>query len=303
MIDRLELKEKKIAVLMGGFSSEREISLRSGNAILQSLVRRGYHAIGIDVDRGIVERLRREAADVVFLALHGRWGEDGTIQGLLEILGIPYTGSGVLGSALAMDKAIMKPILERLGVPTPEYVICRSADDASLPLPFVVKPAREGSTIGISVVREEKEKERALAAAFGFDRKLVVERYIEGREITVGVVNGTVLPVVEVKPASGFYDYAAKYTKGMTDYLVPAVLDRKVEARACEHALRIWNHCELSGCVRVDMLLDGSEPSVIDVNTSPGMTESSLVPKAWAHMKGSFDELVEEILMAAGLKA
>jgi D-alanine-D-alanine ligase len=302
-MDRQEAKTKKIGVMMGGFSSEREISLRSGNAILQSLVRNGYRAVAIDVDRGIVERLGQEAVEVGFLALHGRWGEDGTIQGLLEILGIPYTGSGVLGSALAMDKAVMKLVLESLDVRTPEYVICRSAGDATLPLPFVVKPAREGSTIGISIVRDENEKKQAMAGAFGFDSKLVVERYVDGREITVGIVNGTTLPIVEVKPANGFYDFTAKYTKGMTDYLVPAALDRRIEKRAYDQAMRIWNHCELSGCVRVDMLLDGKAPSVIDVNTSPGMTESSLVPKAWAHLNRSFDELVEEILLNAGLKA
>ncbi len=302
-MDRQELKEKRIGVLMGGFSSEREISIRSGNAILQSLMRNGYTAIAIDVDRDIAERLRREAAEVGFIALHGRWGEDGTIQGLLEIIGIPYTGSGVLGSALAMDKAVMKLVLESLDVPTPEYVICKSPSDATLPLPFVVKPAREGSTIGISIVRDEKEKKQALTGAFGFDSKLVVERYVEGREITVGIVNGTALPIVEVKPASGFYDFTAKYTKGMTDYLVPAALDPQIEEKAFDQAMRIWNHCELAGCVRIDMLLDGKTPSVIDVNTSPGMTESSLVPKAWAHLDRSFDELVEAILMNAGLKA
>lgn len=288
---------------MGGFSSEREISLRSGNAVFRSLIRSGYKAVAINVGRDIVERLRQEAIEIGFFALHGRWGEDGTMQGLLEILGIPYTGSGVLGSALAMDKAVMKLALESLHVPTPEYVVCRSPEEARLPLPFVVKPAREGSTIGISIVREEKEKKEALAAAFRFDSKLVVEKYVEGREITVSIVNGVTLPIVEVKPAGGFYDFTAKYTQGMTEYLVPAALKRQTEKKAFSEALRIWNQCELAGCVRVDMLLDGGTPSVIDVNTSPGMTESSLVPKAWAHLDRTFDELVEEILLNAGLKA
>lgn len=303
MMDRQKLKEKKIGVMMGGLSSEREISLRSGNAILQSLIRSGYRAVAIHVDRDIVERLRQEAIEIGFIALHGRWGEDGTIQGLLEILGIPYTGSGVLGSALAMDKAVMKLVLESLDVPTPEYVVCRSPAEVRFPLPFVVKPAREGSTIGISIVREEKEKQDALAGAFRFDSKLVVEKYVEGREITVGIVNGAVLPIVEVRPVSGFYDFTAKYTKGKTEYLVPASLNREIEEKAFGQSLRIWNDCELAGCVRIDMLLDRDVPNVIDVNTSPGMTESSLVPKAWTHLNRSFDELVEEILMRAGLKA
>jgi len=303
MMDRGEVKEKKIGVMMGGFSSEKEISLRSGNAILESLIRSGYRAVPVHVDRDIAEQLRREEIEIGFLALHGRWGEDGTMQGLLEILGIPYTGSGVLGSAVAMDKAVMKLVLESLDVPTPEYVVCRSLEEARLSLPFVVKPAREGSTIGISIVREEKEKQDALAGAFRFDSKLVVEKYVGGREITLGIVNGTTLPIVEVRPASGFYDFSAKYTKGMTEYIVPAALTRQIEEKACDQALRIWDHCELAGCVRVDMLLDRETPSVIDVNTSPGMTESSLVPKAWAYLNRSFDELVEEILLKAGLKA
>ncbi len=302
-MDRQELKQKKIGVLMGGVSSEREISFRSGTAVLQALARKGYRAVPIDVDRNIGTRLQEEAIDVAFIVLHGRWGEDGTIQGLLEIMGLPYTGSGVLGSALAMDKAVMKLVFQSLDVPTPAYVVCRSADEASISLPFVVKPAREGSTIGVSIVKDESEKKEALALALRLDSKLVVERYVEGREITVGIVNGLPLPIVEVKPASGFYDYRAKYTKGMTEYLVPAALDLSIQEKAFEVALRIWNHCELAGCVRVDMLLDGETPSVIDVNTSPGMTESSLVPKAWAHLNRTFDGLVEEILSTAGLKA
>ncbi|HUJ90920.1 MAG TPA: D-alanine--D-alanine ligase, partial [Syntrophorhabdales bacterium] len=261
-MDRQELKEKRIGVLMGGFSSEREISLRSGNAILQSLIRSGYRAKGIDVDRGIVERLRQEAIEIGFIALHGRWGEDGTIQGLLEIVGIPYTGSGVLGSAVTMDKALMKLVLESLDVATPDYAVCRSTGDVSVPPPFVVKPAREGSTIGISIVREEKEKQDALAGAFRFDNKLVVEKYVEGRELTVGIVNGATLPIVEVRPASGFYDFTAKYTKGKTEYLVPAILNQQIEQKAFDQAMRIWNHCELAGCVRIDMLLDKDVPNV-----------------------------------------
>jgi D-alanine-D-alanine ligase len=301
-MDSRELKQKKIGVLMGGISSEREISLRSGDAVLQGLSRKGYNAVPIDADRNIGTRLQEEAIDVAFLALHGRWGEDGTIQGLLEIMGIPYTGSGVLGSALAMDKVVMKLLFHSLDVPTPAYAVCRSVDDACPPLPFVVKPAREGSTIGISIVKEERQIREALASALRLDSKLVVERYVKGREITVGIVNGLPLPIVEVKPAGGFYDYTAKYTQGMTEYLVPARIELASQETAFDLALRIWNHCELAGCVRVDMMLDNEMPSVIDVNTSPGMTESSLVPKAWAHLNRTFDELVEEILLTAALK-
>ncbi len=303
MMRRDELKKKRIGVLMGGLSSEREISLKSGEAVFQSLVRSGYEVSSIDVDRHVANRLGSGAIDVAFIALHGRWGEDGTIQGLLEVLAIPYTGSGVLGSSVAMDKAVMKSLLRSIDVPTPDYIVCRAHDEAHFALPFVAKPAREGSTIGISIVTAEEQKGEALSTALRYDSKILLEKYIKGREITVGVVNGTALPIVEVKPSGGFYDYHAKYTKGMTEYLVPAKLDAQVEARAVDCALRIWESWELAGCVRVDMLLDGDVPMVIDVNTSPGMTESSLVPKAWARMNRSFDELVEEILMNAGLKA
>jgi D-alanine-D-alanine ligase len=192
-----------------------------------------------------------------------------------------------------------------LGIPTPGYEIRRAENGVpvNLGLPFVVKPAREGSTVGISIVRQEREIEPALKLGFKYDSKLLIEEYVKGREITVGVVNGVALPIVEVRPKSGFYDYESKYTKGMTEYLVPAALPPHVEKRAHETALVISRHFELVGCVRIDMILDGDEPSVIDINTSPGMTETSLVPKAWAHLGKTFDQLIEEILSGAGLKA
>jgi D-alanine-D-alanine ligase len=296
-------KKKRIAVLMGGKSSEREVSLRSGGAVLKSLERKGYNAIALDVGDDIIQRIQWEGIETAFVALHGRWGEDGVIQGLLEIMEIPYTGSGVLGSAAAMDKAIMKMILEGQGIPTPSYMILRESGGIDFPLPFVVKPAREGSTIGISVVRKEAETRKALKNAFGYDRKLILEEYVEGKEITVAVINGKALPVIEVKPASGFYDYEAKYTKGMTAYIVPAKITKKVEEKACETALRVWDAFDLAGCARIDMLVRRNVPLVIDINTSPGMTETSLVPKAWTHLGGTFDELVEAILAGASLKA
>jgi len=297
------LREKKIAVLMGGISSEREISLLSGKAVLASLQRSGYGAVAIDAGRDLPERLKEERIEVAFIALHGRWGEDGTVQGLLEMMAIPYTGSGVLASALAMDKCVGKLLLMGLDIPTPAYKICHSAAEADYPLPFVVKPAREGSTVGISIVRREHERDGAIRTAFEYDRKLLIEHYVQGREITVGVVNGTALPIVEVKPKSGFYDYTAKYTKGMTEYLVPAELDAASAAKARDEALTIWRHFELEGSARIDMMLEREVPLVIDINTSPGMTETSLVPKAWGHLGKSFDQLVEEILRGAALKA
>jgi D-alanine-D-alanine ligase len=302
-MDKERLKQKRVAVLMGGTSSEREISLKSGDAVLRSLQQSGYNAIGIDADNGIAQSLRAEGIEVAYIALHGRYGEDGAIQGLLEILGIPYTGSGVLASALAMDKCISKLVLDNLKLPTPRYTVCLAGSTFSFPYPFIVKPAHEGSTIGINIVKNEAEVHKALTDAFRYDRKVLVEQFLSGREITVGIVNGEPLPIVEVKPSSGFYDYTAKYTKGMTEYLVPADLPPEVAFRASEIALEVWSAFEMAGCARIDMIVHEDVPHVIDINTSPGMTETSLVPKAWAYLDRTFDQLVERILTEATLKA
>ena len=302
-MDRESLRNKKIGVLMGGTSSERSISLASGMAILEALLRLGYRAVGVDLQERVWDRLRDEAIDVAFIALHGRGGEDGTVQGLLEIMSIPYTGSGVLGSAVAMDKCTMKLLLEALDVATPDYTVYPAKGGIDFPIPFIVKPAREGSTIGISIVKEEGQIEQALSEALRYDTKVLIERYIPGREITAGIVNGQVLPLIEVRPGSGFYDFTAKYTKGMTEYIVPAPVGSAVAERAYTSARVIWDGFQLAGCARVDMIVDGDIPRVIDVNTSPGMTETSLVPKAWGHLGKTFDGLVEEILLGAGPRA
>jgi D-alanine-D-alanine ligase len=301
-MNKKALRTQRIGVLMGGNSSEREISLKSGKAVLQGLKRCGYNATAIDVAPDLATKLKRKYIGTAFIALHGRWGEDGAVQGLLEIMGIPYTGSGVLGSAMAMDKVVMKMMFESMDIPSPAYTMAEEGDTVHFPLPFVVKPANEGSTIGISIVRKQKEVRPALQNARKYDRKVMVERYIEGDEITVGIVNGEVLPVVQVKPASGFYDFEAKYTKGMTEYIVPAKIDKNIAKKASAIALEVYNAFELAGCARIDMLVEDDFPKVIDINTSPGMTETSLVPKAWGHLGRTFDELVETILTEASLK-
>jgi D-alanine-D-alanine ligase len=303
MATHKDFKGKRIGVLMGGRSSERDISLKSGQTVLASLLRSGYTVVGIDAGKDLPDLLKKERVDVAFIALHGRWGEDGTVQGLLEMMAVPYTGSGVLGSALAMDKCLGKLLLMSLEVPTPAYRICRSEKEADFRLPFVVKPARQGSTVGVSIVRKPEETKGAIETAFGYDDKLLLERYVAGREITVGIVNGLALPVVEVRPKSGFYDYTSKYTKGMTEYIVPAEIDGEIAEKARAEALTVWEQFELAGCVRVDMMLERDTPLVIDINTSPGMTETSLVPKAWECLGKTFDQLVEEILQGADLKA
>jgi D-alanine-D-alanine ligase len=301
-MDRNDLKKIKIGVLLGGRSSEREISLKSGAAVLESLVRSGYDAVAIDAKDRLVEKLKKQKVGAAFIVLHGRWGEDGTVQGLLEIMGIPYTGPGVLGSSAAMDKAVMKFILEATEIPTPAYVIAGAGDRIVMKPPFVVKPANEGSTIGISMVHRKKDTAAAMELALRYDRKIVIEEFVTGQEITVAVVNGKALPVVEVRPLSGFYDFESKYTKGKTEYIVPAQIPRKVAKKAEAIAMDVYRRFDLSGCVRTDMLVRDGMPLVIDINTSPGMTETSLVPKAWACQGGSFDELIEEILGGASLK-
>lgn len=301
-MDKASLMDRKIGVLMGGDSSEREISLQSGKAVMKGLKSLGYSVSAIDVRSDLAAKLKRQGIGAAFIALHGRGGEDGTVQGLLEIMKIPYTGSGVLGSAMAMDKAIMKMVLQSMGIPTPVYTIVKDDNKVSFPLPFVVKPANEGSTIGISLVKKQKDIEPALKSAGRYDRKVLLERYIEGDEITVAVVNGDVLPIVQVKPSSGFYDFASKYTKGMTEYIVPAKISKSVARKALAMALEVYRVFELSGCARIDMIIDDNLPQVIDINTSPGMTETSLVPKAWGHLGRTFDGLVETILLEASLK-
>ncbi|NMC95067.1 MAG: D-alanine--D-alanine ligase [Syntrophorhabdus sp.] len=301
-MDREVLKAQRVGVLMGGRSSERDISFKSGKAVIKGLKRRGYNVTAIDVDPDLAIKLKRKHIGAAFIALHGRWGEDGSVQGLLEIMGIPYTGSGVLGSAMAMDKVVMKMMFESMGIPSPAYTQAEDGGTVHFPLPFVVKPANEGSTIGISIVKKQKEVMAAIKKARMFDKKVMVEKYIEGDEITVGIVNGEALPVVQVKPSSGFYDFEAKYTKGMTEYIVPAKIDKTIAKKAGDIAMEVYKAFELAGCVRIDMLVDDDLPKVIDINTSPGMTETSLVPKAWESLGRTFDELVEAILMEASLK-
>jgi D-alanine-D-alanine ligase len=296
------MKDKKIGVLMGGRSSEREISLKSGNAVLQGLLRKGYKAVGIDAGTDLAQVLKKQRIEAAFIALHGRWGEDGTVQGLLEVLGIPYTGSGVLGSSVSLDKVMMKYILNGLKLPTPAYTVCNSLTIPEFPLPFIVKPANEGSTIGMSIVRNKEEAVKAVECALQYDRNVLLEEYIEGNEITVGIVNDEVLPVIQVRPLKGFYDFESKYTKGMTEYVIPAQITKSIDKKAKSIAMKIYRSFALSGCARIDMIINKNTPRVIDINTSPGMTETSLVPKAWAYLGRTFDDLVERIIEGASIK-
>jgi D-alanine-D-alanine ligase len=304
------LKKKKVGVMMGGLSREREISMKTGKAILKALTEKGYTVCPIDVGQDIGETLVKKKIEVAFLALHGRFGEDGTIQGMLELMRIPYTGSGVLASALALHKIMAKKLFVYEKIPTPPFdTFLRGEIEKDppkpilLPLPLVVKPAREGSTIGISMVRKKEDLVSALREAGKYDDEILIEKLMEGKEITVGILEDIPLPIVEIIPKSGFYDYHSKYTKGETQYIIPARIPREKYLYAQDVSLRVFNVLGCSGCARVDLMTDEEgNPFVIDVNTMPGMTETSLLPKAAEFAGIHFGDLVERILLGASLK-
>ena len=304
------LKKKKVAVLLGGLSKERDISLKTGKAIQKALAGKGYTALCIDVGYDVAEKMVREKIECAFVALHGKFGEDGTIQGMLELMRIPYTGSGVLASALALHKIMSKKLFLSEGIPTPRYEVFLKEEmekgllkPRTLSLPVVVKPAREGSTIGVTIVREEKAWVPALKAAAKYDEEILVEDFMKGKEITVAILDGLPLPIIEIVPKSGFYDYHSKYTKGETEYIIPARLLREKYLAAQEMSLKAYQVLGCAGCVRVDLMTDEEDrPHVIDVNTMPGMTETSLVPKAASYAGIAFEDLVERILLGASLK-
>ncbi|APG25365.1 MULTISPECIES: D-alanine--D-alanine ligase [Syntrophotalea] len=304
-MQRQELKQKQIAVLMGGLSAERDVSLRTGRAIGQALQRCGYQIVEIDAGRDLPAQLERAGAEVVFIALHGRFGEDGTVQGLLELCGIPYTGSGVLASSLAMDKVATKKMLCYHGIVTPAFAELRQGDviaDNLPDYPLVVKPAREGSTIGISIANDRRALEEGLAEAFRHDDLVLVEQFIAGAEVTVGVLDGQPLPVIQVVPKGGFYDYQSKYTPGETEYLLPAPLPEATYLALQEAAVRVFRAVGCQGAARVDFMVTDTDFYCLEVNTIPGMTETSLLPKAAQAAGLSFDELVERILEGAALR-
>jgi D-alanine-D-alanine ligase len=295
--------DKKIGVLMGGVSAEREVSLRSGSAVYQALKGSGYHVVGVDAGPDVCRVLRSEGIEIAFLALHGGYGENGAIQGMLEVLGIPYTGSGVLASALAMDKEASKKIFHYHDVPVPPFtVISRNAPGvpapaAAFPMPWVVKPATEGSSVGVSIVKEREHFEKALGQAYAYGSRVIVEKYIEGKEVHIGILNGKVLGGVEVRPSLEFYNYEAKYTAGLTEYILPPEIDGSVYEDAKTAALSAHNALGCKGATRVDLRIDaGGNPYVLEVNTIPGMTETSLLPKIAGLSGLDFRGLIEEIL-------
>lgn len=289
---------KKVAVLKGGPSAERDVSLASGAAVARALRSLDYEVAEVDVTGFDVTW--PEGCEVAFIALHGTFGEDGQLQTLLEKRGIPFTGSGSASSRTSFDKVATKRVLERQGIATPRYEVLAPGQARTLPLPVVVKPPRQGSSIGIGKVFDEAAWSAALATAMKFDSEALVESFIEGAELTVGVVGEQVLPIVEIRAPGGYYDYEAKYTKGLTEYLVPAPLD-EATTRACQSlAWRTFSALGCHGLGRVDIRLtpDG-HPFVLELNSIPGFTETSLLPKAARAVGLEFPALCEKILNLA----
>jgi D-alanine-D-alanine ligase len=329
----------RIAVLMGGTSSEREVSLASGVAIVQVLRERGHEVTAVDTARGVVEQgaegellpegVHRQPpasvdetlsatdlvglpalreADVAFLALHGGSGEDGRLQALLDFAGIRYTGSGPLGSAIAMDKDVTKRLCRDAEIPTLPWRVARAPDftydqevlEDFIGLPCVVKPSREGSSVGLTIVKEAGEIEAAVREASRFDSEVMIERFERGRELTVAILGEQPLPPIEIRPKKGIYDYESKYTAGMTEYLCPAPIEEEITAQLQAYALRAFRVLKLSGYARVDFILAKERLFCLEANTLPGMTGTSLFPKAAQAAGISFGELCERI---AGLAA
>ena len=304
---------KRVAVVMGGLSAEREVSLNTGAGVLAALQEKGWDAVGLDWRESTsLPRLLEEArAEVVWNALHGTWGEDGAVQGLCACLGLPCTGSGILASALAMDKVMSKRIFESNRVPTPGWKLLPHdgpADGSDAPaalagfaLPCVVKPAHEGSSVGVSIVEDRAELPRAVAEARRFHGQVIVEDYIAGTEVFVGILDGRVLGSVEVRPATKFYDYEAKYKRTDTRYLLPPELPRDVLALTEQHALAAYNALGCTGHARPDLrITPEGQAYVLEVNTLPGMTKTSLLPKIARAAGLDYATLCEQILASAG---
>jgi len=300
------LKGKKIGVLMGGLSPEREVSLTTGQAVFEAIQRNGLNTVAIDVDRDIAVNLKENKIDIAFIALHGTYGEDGTIQGILEYANIPYTGSGVLGSSIAYDKVKSKELFKFNNIPTADYqVFYRSQKNIparTLDLPVVVKPSTQGSSIGISIVKNESEWLTALQLGFKYSEEVLVEKFIDGRLMAIGMNGEQPFPIVHIKPKSEFYDYESKYTQGKTDYLCPAELSAEEKSRLEDAAIKVVHVLKSRGIPRVDAILDETgTPYVLEINTIPGMTPISLLPMAAKQAGMNFDELVMEILATARL--
>jgi D-alanine-D-alanine ligase len=298
---------ERVAVLLGGRSNEREVSLKSGSMVLAALRSRGVDAHAFDPSERDLGALIAERFDAVFIALHGRYGEDGTIQGALELLGIPYTGSGVLASSLCMDKWRTKLLWRAMGIDTPEAALLGADSDwaavvGRLGLPIMVKPAREGSSIGMTKVRSAAQLQEAYALAARYDALVIAERFVEGQEFTGAVLGDEALPLIRLETPRDFYDYEAKYLASDTRYILPSGLPRAQEAAAQQQVLQAFRAPGCRGWGRVDMMLDTEgRMQFLEVNTAPGMTDHSLVPMAARHAGIDFPELCMRVLALAAV--
>lgn len=310
MWSREDLKRKRVGVLMGGMSSEREVSLMSGKAILQALLELGYGAVPVEADEELGFRLRAEKVEVAFIGLHGALGEDGSVQGLLEMMRIPYTGSGILASALSMNKLVSRQIFMENDLPVPRYVFFPNHTKGAValsnfpfPLPAVIKPCQEGSSVGVTIVTEARQIPRAAEKAFEYGGGILIEEYIKGREIEVGILDDVALGAIEIVPRITFYSYEAKYTDGLADHFFPAPLPQEDYRRALDLGLKAHRLLGCEGATRVDLLY--REPGtffLLEVNSLPGMTPLSLLPEIAKGVGISFPDLVERILLGARLR-
>ena len=308
------MKKRRVGVLMGGLSAEREVSLRTGEGVATALESRGHlvsRLVWSDDGPGLDELVRETSVDVVFVALHGRGGEDGCVQGMLELVGVPYTGSGVLASALAMDKLKAKEMFRLHNVPTPPYYVATRADlddlediHGSFGFPAIVKPRREGSSVGLAKVGSLSELAGAVERALAFDQHALVERFVRAREVHVGILDGRVLGAIEVVPKEGLYDYRAKYTAGATEYICPPRLPATRLRGILNLGERAARALSCTGGCRVDLLVtEGENEYVLEVNTLPGMTPTSLLPKIASAAGLEYASLCEAILEGASLHA
>lgn len=306
------MKDKHIIVLMGGPSAEAEVSRRTGAAIAEALITKGYHVSTLELNpRTVLQDIENLKGDVVFNAIHGRYGEDGALQGLLEMAEIPYTGSGIMAHSVGMNKKVSKDVFKGAQIPTAESVSyngnLQSKEDiikdieAKFSLPVVLKPATQGSSIGVTIVKEQGQLAKAVTEALTYDPILVVEQYLNGREFTVSVLEGKALAIIEIRPHSGEYDYTSKYTAGATDYLVPAPISDTMTKEMQAIGELVYREVQASGAIRVDVMTDDKDNMyVLEYNTIPGMTATSLVPKAAKEVGIDFPELCEKILLTAG---
>lgn len=292
----------KVAVLMGGISAEREVSLLSGEAVLAALLEKGVDAHPVDASPDNIGLLKSQGFTRAFIALHGRWGEDGVVQGALQAIGMPYTGSGVLGCALAMDKVRSKQVWQALGLPTANYRVLRSEQDIEglveeLGLPIFLKPAREGSSVGVGKVTRQRDLLAAYQKTAAVGDDVLAEQFIQGAELTVGILNQAAMPVVRMRTDNEFYDYEAKYLSDDTQYFCPAGLSDELESQVRELAEQAFAALDCQHWGRVDVMLDqDSKPLLLEVNTVPGMTSHSLVPMAAKQLGIEFADLVIDIL-------